>query len=241
MADDMLAQFIVKDLDSGKSFNVSNVPTFLQTSQVNTFGNTAYKYQDIVLTIVESVHESYTSYEINVFNKKTEDKWVISRRYNEFVALQNRLKEHGARVPEDLPPKTWFASQQKVVKSRRQTLERWLNLIVATIDPMNPFLSVFLEVFHQSEVVASQALRSLGNKFFCRVIDSSESGEKLPSSDGEAPERTFVDLKGKKITVNRLSIAQITLGQAAKKYSHLSRCQMNTNLSLRAAAGGGKK
>ena len=71
MADDMLAHFVVKDLDSGKSFNVSNVPTFLEEAQLNTFGNTAYKYQDIVLTIVESVHESYTSYEINVYNKKT--------------------------------------------------------------------------------------------------------------------------------------------------------------------------
>ena len=214
----MLAHFVVKDLDSGKSFNVSNVPTFLEEAQLNTFGNTAYKYQDIVLTIVESVHESYTSYEINVYNKKTEDSWVISRRYNEFVALQARLTATGVSVPENLPPKTFFMSQEKVVQTRRQTLERWLNLVVATIDPMNAYLSVFLEVFHQGEVVAGASLGRLGGNFFCRAIDSTASGERPPPpEEGEPVEKAIVDYKGKKVTVNRLSIAQVTLGQAAKK------------------------
>ena len=243
MSDDMLAQFIVKDLDSGQSFNVSKVPTFLQESQVNTFQNTAYKYQDIVVTIVESVQEHYTSYEINVYNKKTEDKWVISRRYKEFLALQNRLKGTGQKILEDLPPKKLSASNEKVVKTRRQTLERWLNIIVATINSTNPYLSVFLEMYQQSEAAAGKAAGKLGRKFFSRVIDSTVSGEKIgPEDVEEPPEKRIIDLKNKKITVNRLSVAPITLGEATKKYPHLATCTLNTNLTLRGeTAGGGVK
>jgi hypothetical protein len=216
------------------------VPTFLQQSQVNTFENTAYKHQDVVTTIVESVQEAYTSYEINIYNKKTEARWVISRRYNEFVALQARLKGTGARVPEDLPPKAaFFASQETVVKTRRLALERWLNLVVATVDPMvNPYLVVFLEFYRQSEVLAGDALGKLGRKFTSRVVDSSFTNERIPPPDGRG-EEPVIDVKGKLITVNRLSVGHITLGQGAKKFPHLSGCPLNTNLMLRGTGGGG--
>ena len=269
MSDDMLAQFVVKNLDSGESFNVSKVPTFLQKTQVNTFGNTAYKFQDFVTTIVESVNESYTSYEIAIFNKQSEARWEISRRYNEFVALQARLKETGSKIPEDLPPKTWLASQAKVIKSRRLTLERWLNLVVACVDPKtNPYLAVFLEIYRESEVQLGKAMGKLGRNFFSGVVDSTFTNERVggsvsspsssssptaaaggsssssPSSNndnGNNGEPGVVDIKGKRIAVNRLNITLLTLGQGAKKYPHLAKCKMNTNLTLRADGTGGSK
>ena len=84
----------------------------------------------------------------------SEDTWTLSRRYSDFVALDNELKHSGISLP--LPPKKVFGNtsrefiaerQQKLQVSQRSILKYFLLFFVDAMFNLSLPCQAFINVF----------------------------------------------------------------------------------------------
>ena len=157
--DKFFANFIVKNLDTGETFHVDQIESFLEESSLLTFEGASASGWNVSVPEVKQFglekdagYKPFTAYKIYVTNPnivKNRRTFSIFRRYSEFVKLDKSLREGGwaDRIKLSLPNKRWFNNLSlAVVKKRQAALEAYLNTLLhylnpAEVSPLDEFFS----------------------------------------------------------------------------------------------------
>ncbi|GMH59962.1 hypothetical protein TrLO_g2194 [Triparma laevis f. longispina] len=135
--------YLVKNLDSGEHFTITDVDQYCKFDDFDTFSNGGVQFEVKMCgnnRVVPSTGGSFTVYEMEVTERKGDTRrWQFAKRYSDFVALHEILNDAGygvGSIQAALPPKRWFGNLEgDVVTLRQRALERYMTLCLQCASP----------------------------------------------------------------------------------------------------------
>lgn len=144
--DQFFAGFVVKNLDTGESFHVDEIGSFLEKSKLLTFENASVSGWTVSIPELKEFAprglKPFVAYRIYITNpdpslvdgRRT---FSVFRRYSDFVKLDQALRGQTTHaLPLELPAKKWFNNRdQQFVKERKEALQAYLNAVLHLVKP----------------------------------------------------------------------------------------------------------